>query len=365
MELSSSQLLQLKRKVMSCKGESAERRFWRTPELVEKLLPLLDARSISRLAQVHQLTVELLQAASFWNDLVRRTCPYDEISPDQMDNQYEFCNLVQDTFQEQKRAIKHLIKLLKKMEDPDVFLLQLLHVICDRFPSVGVRELWDDKPVLFQLSCPCKTSHSVSHLGFMLLEEVEEALGTAEQKVEKVSINHLREPWLSALSSRASRQHERWKWWKQVERVDADRFVCSDTWDLKNFLSLLHKCQKMVLEVVEIQEDLGPRGWANLAQAFPLLHKVHFVHSDREDMLGAKREDLKTIWNALNIPSEDDCVWSVHEVVGGRGVEVTVMAEEQKEEEWMTLEEILDGTTFNWQKKYKVPEKRAYDKVRV
>ena len=66
------------------------------------------------------------------------------------------------------------------MEDPDVFLLQLLHVICDRFPSVGVRES-DDKPVLFQVGCPCKTSHPVSHLGFILLEEVQEALGTAEQ----------------------------------------------------------------------------------------------------------------------------------------------------------------------------------------
>ena len=30
-------------------------------------------------------------------------------------NQYEFCYLVQDMFEEQKRAMKHLIKLLKKM----------------------------------------------------------------------------------------------------------------------------------------------------------------------------------------------------------------------------------------------------------
>ena len=41
------------------------------------------------------------------------------------------------------------------------------------------------------------------------------------------------------------------------------------------------------------------------------------------------------------MPSEDECVWLVDEVVGGGGVEITAMTEE-----------ILDGTTFNWQKKY-------------
>ena len=39
------------------------------------------------------------------------------------------------------------------------------------------------------------------------------------------------------------------------------------------------------------------------------------------------------------------------EVVGG--VLISAATEEQKEEEWMTLEEILDGTTINWHKKYK------------
>ena len=57
------------------------------------------------------------------------------------------------------------------------------------------------------------------------------------------------------------------------------------------------------------------------------------------------------------MPSEDECVWSVDEVVGGGGMEITAMTEEQREEEWMILEEILDGTTFNWKKKYKVAKK--------
>ena len=42
------------------------------------------------------------------------------------------------------------------------------------------------------------------------------------------------------------------------------------------------------------------------------------------------------------------------EVVGG--VLISAATEEQKEEEWMTPEEILDGTTLNWHKKYKQAE---------
>ena len=76
-------------------------------------------------------------------------------------------------------------------------------------------------------------------------------------------------------------------------------------------------------------------------------------------MLSAKRDDLKTIWDSLNpTPKvffkskyENECCWVVNEVVGG--VLISAATEEQKEEEWMTPEEILDGTTINWHKKYK------------
>ena len=147
--------------------------------MVEKLMiPLLDACSISQLAQVHQLTVEALQGASFWIDLVKRTVPYDENCPEE--HEHNFCDLVQDMFEEQlRRGMRHLISLLRKMEDPHVCLLQLLHVICERFPSVGVRD-WNGKPIVFQVSCPCKTSHYVSYLGFLHLEEVEGVLGSSQ-----------------------------------------------------------------------------------------------------------------------------------------------------------------------------------------
>ena len=86
-----------------------------------------------------------------------------------------------------------------------------------------------------------------------------------------------------------------------MARVDADRFVCGDIWDLENFLSLVQNCQRMAVDVIEIGNNLGAKGWASLAKVFSLLHGVHYVHAYREDMLGATRESLKTIWDALNI----------------------------------------------------------------
>ena len=329
--------------------------------MVERLIPLLDARSIARLAQLHQLNVEVLQAASFWKDLVRRTCLYDEVMPQSVFARTSK-DWVEEKFDDHQRAINPLTRLLKRMEDPRACLLQLLHVICERYPSVGLRDI-DAKPLVFQVSCPCKTSHSVSHLGFLLLEDVEAALGSVDQRVEKVLVEYLQEPWLSALSSRASRQHERWKWWKMVESVDAFRFLCGNQWDLENFLTMVKNCQRMALVVVDIQDDLGAKGWADLAQVFPLLHGVETFHVDREDMLGARRESLRAIWDALHpapstfpFPCNDtECLWSVTRVVGVESVSITWQTEEEKEEEWKTLEEILDGTTFNWQKKYNSP----------
>ena len=62
-------------------------------------------------------------------------------------------------------------------------------------------------------------------------------------------------------------------------------------------------------------------------------------------MLGEKRENLTIfVFDALNLATDGECLVSV----GGGGVQT----EEQKEEERMTLEEGLDGTTFNWEKRY-------------
>ena len=54
--------------------DTVVRKFWETPELVEKLLPYLDLDSTKHLAESHKLTRKLLT----WNKLFQRFLPAEE-----------------------------------------------------------------------------------------------------------------------------------------------------------------------------------------------------------------------------------------------------------------------------------------------
>ena len=131
-------------------------------------------------------------------------------------------------------------------------MLELIHVICERFPPLFDQVLMDQwgpaghngyvTDVEFvQLKCPgCPRSpHQVSQLGFLLLEEIEGAFGTAQQIVERVLIANFDETWLSALNSRASRQSV------MVKKVSIGRFYC-ETDDHLEDLSLMNNCSFVV-----------------------------------------------------------------------------------------------------------------------
>ena len=60
---------------MSREGRNAETKFWRMPELVEMLLPLLDPLSVINLGKLHHPTLELIQRSIVWNKLLRNTIP--------------------------------------------------------------------------------------------------------------------------------------------------------------------------------------------------------------------------------------------------------------------------------------------------
>ena len=63
---------------MSLPGqEGAERKSWRTADLVESLLLFLDARSTLTLVKVLLLALDIIQMKSMWIKLVKRVCPYD------------------------------------------------------------------------------------------------------------------------------------------------------------------------------------------------------------------------------------------------------------------------------------------------
>ena len=62
-------------------GSEAERKFWRSPELVEGLLHFLDPTSLLQLGQAHQLTIGILQGTYNWSRFIRRSCPHPTPEP--------------------------------------------------------------------------------------------------------------------------------------------------------------------------------------------------------------------------------------------------------------------------------------------
>ena len=110
----------------------------------------------------------------------------------------------------------------------------LLHVFCERFVPVVYRQEDEDYAMAFHLRCPCKKTHAVNHLGFLLVEKVEGALDSAEQEVDKVSlgVGALEQPWLSSLAARLVRQRS------SVKHIEAPELWSHAEGDLEMLLSL-------------------------------------------------------------------------------------------------------------------------------
>ena len=177
----------------------AEHRFLKLPELIERLISLLNPFTTLRLLQSGVVDKETLQKSlslKAWTKLVRKS------SYIHLDN------------------VSHLVKILKllKLEEPSTFLLPLLDQICKSGPSHP-----NESEV--QVICPCSSEpHLITPEAFLILEEVEGAFGTREQSIKTIlTCNTLfrgerynpsvfgiafSEAFLSATCSRLSRQRE-------------------------------------------------------------------------------------------------------------------------------------------------------------
>ena len=122
--------------------EDAEKKFWRTPDLIETLLPFLDANSTLALVKVLPLALDIVQMKTMWIKLVERACPYDK--SDGSVSCFCFCQcgccgcgakLLEKQRAKQIKELIPLVEILKLMsEDTKPRLSELLHLICRRFP---------------------------------------------------------------------------------------------------------------------------------------------------------------------------------------------------------------------------------------
>ena len=102
---------------MSSLEEKASKKFWKTPELVEMMLPHLDASSILELAKAHPPIIEILQGRSLWDKIIQRSTPYGA-RRDLCDNSSSDDSWLRKTLKAKKAEILPLVKILAIMEEP-------------------------------------------------------------------------------------------------------------------------------------------------------------------------------------------------------------------------------------------------------
>ena len=210
--------------------------------MVDKLMTFLDGHSTLSLVKALPLAFDMIEGKSSWIKLVRRVCPYLE---DGVVSLAEW----EEQVAKEREDVRNLVEILKMMEDLSPLLLDLLHVICERFPPFEVPD--DDETHYIngriQVSCTCKeASHTLSPIGLMYLEEVERGMDTTKQKVEKVVTDDLEDPWLADLNSRLLRQQH-----LGVDtEVNAVNLICNSKESAEAISTLMQHCQRVDVQGV-------------------------------------------------------------------------------------------------------------------
>ena len=319
---------------MSCEKSDAVEKFFGDPDLdppvspvVEKLLPYLDSTSTLHLVEsgISCLFKHLQRSPFVWKKLVKRSVPGDyEIGVDQLYYQ-KYNDRVRESFEEKQTQMATLINILKMLDQPNSHILHLLEVICERSRAIPGGQY-------IQIGTHT-SSYSVTPLGFLLLETVEGAFGTALQEISSIG-SRLEEPWLSALASRVSRQKQK------VSKMEIGMANLTS----KESCKALHILTKN--SVTEGRESVGRvsvsgsnievDGWADLASALSLAPKwVKFVDAPVHLMREGRREDLRKVWDSLDSGYTNG--WRV-----GDGEEGGVKIFYNESVEWRSVEEYLD-----------------------
>ena len=319
-------------------SSEAEKKFWATPELVEQLLEKhLDLNSTMCLAKNHQMTQDLLQGGLVWKKLIQRNCPIFELD-----------------------QAKHFVAILKTLEGPDDHILVLLDAICESNKPFKPEHFphWEAPKV--RMGCPRHQEegwHDVSLAGFLLLEEVEEALGTSQQTLEGIVDTPARSIFsghmtffmsantFSALGSRMSRQQ------KEVEFPD----ICVEIQDIKDAERFKEVMQNIQLKwtaslltlspyCLFVKKNIGREGWKLVAEGLQLHpNAVTFVESSKEALAGVTKEDLRGIWDAL---IQDGGFKIGHFAEPGQPREN--VKKEDGDAAWERLEHIVDVSEEEW-----------------
>ena len=252
----------------------AQHKVFNLPELVEKVISFLDPEAALHLVQSQVTNKEILQkslSSQAWNMRVTRNKQSLSVEDGGLQTE-DALNLVK---------IFKLADLQEHLQDFSSFLLNL---ICKSSPDMSGWVI---------MICPCNPDpHTISLAAFHLLEEVEGVLGRTQMSVKSMTVVELKEPLLSAISSRISRQQ------KMLTFIAVQRVVINSKSSALAFITLL-QAKAVEVDRLEVGEEIG---WQLLATALihckPNLRHFHFLIS-RQDL--ARRSDIKDISNSANL----------------------------------------------------------------
>ena len=300
--------------------DSAMDKFWKTPVVLEVLVLHLDPSSLLSLTEVVPDVLKVIEGVSVWGNLIRRS----------------FINSI-DYSEHQKTNISNLGKILSKMNNKkkkEGLELDLLHLIAARCSTAPGE--WNNVKV----SCPCNTTHSVSEFGFLLMEEVEFAVGSAVQNVEEIATAMLANvgsmwPTFSALGSRMQRQQQLIRVWKM------DSLYCGSMAGAKTANILLRKTMRINWggdSGVHVRAEIGEEGWTALAAGLQQHPGFGEVSAPRGSMLQAPKATIKILWDAMGA---GNARWQVltDDLAGDIEVVKDGVTDELK---WAEISEILD-----------------------
>ena len=149
---------------------------------------------------------------------------------------------------------------------------------------------------IIKLGCPQHPTHTVSPLGFMLLEEIEGGFSSALQGVELIDIPRSYSPDLvPALGSRVQRQQGK------MAEMCVPNVYCGNPKTAEAMSTLLQNCDPGHLNIGELSVDnIGADGWAMLAKALSTVPGcVLQIDASRRHAKEGRKEDIRTIWESI------------------------------------------------------------------
>ena len=229
-----------------------------------------------------------------------------------------------------------LVEILKSAEGTLDLFRDLLDLICERFPLEDRRGDGEGWFMRAGLTTPKAGWIFVSHFGFQLLEAAESEMGTTEQTFNWIDTKDLKDPLLSAVASRLTRQGDKTRLYPKV--VVRSHILCEGEESALAISALMQHCRTLNIRSLKVAKDIGTEGWAALRRTLSS-KKHHVPHIDvgfKIYLASARREDVRAIWECVSHS------WAFS------GEFELFQGEDGGEEGWRFLEQFLDLTEAEW-----------------